>query len=79
MLRGGNPVPINSPRVQIKGPALAFQSVSYSDSSWYRCNYLLEQDWRCYDINVQIQGNLTHCNTFYMFSNPFTNEVDAPV
>ncbi|XP_033496258.2 uncharacterized protein LOC117265719 isoform X4 [Epinephelus lanceolatus] len=55
MLIGGKPVPITSKGVEVNETALAFQSVNYSDSQWYRCEYMLGQTRRCFDIKLLVQ------------------------
>ncbi|XP_049440528.1 uncharacterized protein LOC125893710 isoform X1 [Epinephelus fuscoguttatus] len=55
MLIGGKPVPITSKGVVVNETALAFQSVNYSDSQWYRCEYMLRQTRRCFDIKLLVQ------------------------
>ncbi|XP_044213884.1 uncharacterized protein LOC122986659 [Thunnus albacares] len=55
MLKGGNPVPLFLNRVEINESSLSIQSVSESDSRWYRCTYMLGQTQRCFDINLQVQ------------------------
>ncbi|XP_070823491.1 CXADR-like membrane protein [Chaetodon trifascialis] len=55
MLKGGNPVPVNSTRAEINGTSLAIHSVNYSDSGWYRCKYMLGQALRCFDVYLQVQ------------------------
>lgn len=58
MLIGGKPVPITSKGVVVNETALAFQSVNYSDSQWYRCEYMLRQTRRCFDIKLLVQGKI---------------------
>ncbi|XP_076594171.1 CXADR-like membrane protein [Chaetodon auriga] len=55
MLKGGNPVPVNSKKAEINGTSLAIHSVNYSDSGWYRCKYMLGQTQRCFDIYLLVQ------------------------
>lgn len=57
MLKGGNPVPVNS-KVVMTGTSLAIQSVDYTDNGWYRCNHTLGQTQRCFDINLLVQGKI---------------------
>ncbi|XP_049903865.1 uncharacterized protein LOC126392494 isoform X2 [Epinephelus moara] len=55
MLIGGKPVPNTSKGVVVNETALAFQSVNYSDSQWYRCEYMLGQTRCCFDIKLLVQ------------------------
>ncbi|XP_033496259.2 uncharacterized protein LOC117265719 isoform X5 [Epinephelus lanceolatus] len=63
MLIGGKPVPITSKGVEVNETALAFQSVNYSDSQWYRCEYMLGQTRRCFDIKLLVQALTTLTST----------------
>ncbi|XP_031154813.1 uncharacterized protein LOC116049369 [Sander lucioperca] len=55
IVKGGNPVSVNSKRLVIDGTSLAIQSVHYNDSNWYRCNYVLGKTQRCFEINLRVQ------------------------
>ncbi|KAL7393590.1 hypothetical protein ABVT39_013267 [Epinephelus coioides] len=55
MLIGGKPVPITSKGVVVNETTLVFKSVNYSDSQWYRCEYMLGQTRRCFDIKLLVQ------------------------
>lgn len=56
MLKAVKTVPVTSQRAEINGSSLSFRSVGKKDTSWYRCSYKQEQAQRCYDINLQVQG-----------------------
>ncbi|XP_029958656.1 uncharacterized protein LOC115396777 isoform X2 [Salarias fasciatus] len=57
-LKGRHHEPVDSRRV---GPdnTLIFQTVSYSDSGWYRCNYVLGTTKRCVDVRLNVQADDT--------------------
>ncbi|XP_078108016.1 uncharacterized protein LOC144519008 [Sander vitreus] len=59
IVKGGNPVSVNSKRLVINGTSLAIRSVHYSDSNWYRCNYVLGKKLRCFEINLRVQALTT--------------------
>ncbi|KAM8869383.1 uncharacterized protein AB9W97_016759 isoform 2-T2 [Spinachia spinachia] len=52
----GNAVSLNSARFEMNGTSLAIQSVQPSDSGWYRCNYVLGQTQRCFEMNLLVKG-----------------------
>ncbi|XP_039663225.1 uncharacterized protein LOC120563155 [Perca fluviatilis] len=55
IVKGGIPVSVNSKRIVIDGTSLVIQSVNYHDSNWYRCEYVLGQTLRCFEINLRVQ------------------------
>lgn len=56
MLKAAKPVKVTSEGAKVNGPLLSFRAVGKKDFSWYRCNYTQEHAQRCYDINLQVQG-----------------------
>lgn len=58
MLKAAKPLPIASERVKVNGASLSFRSVVKEDESWYRCTYTLRDVHHCYDINLQLQGQV---------------------
>ncbi|XP_022074787.2 uncharacterized protein LOC110969061 [Acanthochromis polyacanthus] len=55
MLKGNNPISIDSKRFQVNGTSLVSRSVTTSDSGWYRCNHILGQTQCCLVINLLVQ------------------------
>ncbi|XP_029959191.1 uncharacterized protein LOC115397135 isoform X2 [Salarias fasciatus] len=55
-LKGLHSEPVDSQRV---GPdnTLIIQTVSYSDSGWYRCNYVLGTTKRCVEVRLNAQAD----------------------
>lgn len=79
MLKAAKTVPVTAERAEINGSSLSFRAVSEKDTSWYRCNYKKEQARRCYDINLQVQGQaqgqgLSHCKVQVLFQVPRNNK-----
>ncbi|TNN02461.1 hypothetical protein fugu_009948 [Takifugu bimaculatus] len=71
MLKVAKPLPIASERAEVNGTSLSFRSVVGKDASWYRCNYTLGDGHRCYDINLQVQGQvLSHYEDSELSSTP---------
>ncbi|XP_035799368.2 uncharacterized protein LOC111588828 isoform X2 [Amphiprion ocellaris] len=55
MLKGNKHVSVNSKRFQVNGTSLVSQSVTTSDSGWYRCSHMLGQTQRCLVTNLLVQ------------------------
>ncbi|XP_034552809.1 uncharacterized protein LOC117822274 isoform X2 [Notolabrus celidotus] len=55
-LKGGHSVSVSRP-AESNETSLVIQSVSQSDSGWYRCKYMLGQTERCFEIKLQV-GNV---------------------
>lgn len=47
---------LDSTKAKTDGTSLTFQSVNTSDSGWYTCSYTLGKTQRCFDTNLQVQG-----------------------
>lgn len=58
MLKAAKPLAIASERAEVNGASLSFKSVVGKDASWYRCTYTLGDVQRCYEINLQVQGQV---------------------
>lgn len=76
MLKVAKTLPIASERAEVSGTSLSFRSVVGKDASWYRCNYTLGDGHRCYDINLQVQGQvLSHYEgQISLFQGPTNNK-----
>ncbi|XP_023186118.1 uncharacterized protein LOC106699599 [Xiphophorus maculatus] len=56
-MKGTDSVPVNLPRMEMKGISLTIKSVSDSDTGWYKCDYILGQSRRCSKINLRFRGH----------------------
>lgn len=71
ILKGGTEIPIlQSPDVSqlresfgLDGLSLNITSVKLGDSGWYRCKYLLGQNLRCFDVKLQVRGEILKNNS----------------
>ncbi|XP_029958676.1 uncharacterized protein LOC115396793 isoform X3 [Salarias fasciatus] len=64
-LKGLHHEPVDSQRVGTDN-TLIIQTVSYSDSGWYRCNYVLGKTKRCVDVRLNVQGNPYHYKMLHL-------------
>lgn len=76
MIKAAKPLPIASERAEVNGTSLSFRSVVEEDASWYRCNYSLGDVHHCYDINLQVQGQVLshHKGQIFLFQGPTNNK-----
>lgn len=64
VVKGGNENPIPSHpdisqirnRLEVAGASLVISSVEFSQ--WYRCKYLVDQSQLCFDIRLQVKGEI---------------------
>lgn len=75
MLKGAKASPITSEQAKVNGMSLVFRPVGWKDASWYRCNYTRGDVHRCYDINLQVQGQVQshYKGQIFLFQGPTNN------
>lgn len=76
MLKAAKPLPITSETAKVNGTSLSFSSVAAKDQSWYRCTYTLGEVRHCYDINLQVQGQVMshYKGQIFLFQGPTNNK-----
>ncbi|KAM3614893.1 uncharacterized protein V6R79_020396 [Siganus canaliculatus] len=69
MLKGGNPSPVDFTRAAINETSLVIRSMENRDSGWYRCQYVLKLNQRCFDINLLLQSKTLNRLKLFVITN----------